>query len=314
LYDRSDSKMDSESITEDAEEKDKDRFFKSVVGLLTKIDKKLEPKLSDAKLSSQEDILEAGKHNLDAKIKAMIDSAIKESTQNVTPIEDANNADDGLGFPDIDLDLPGRKGSLGKKGGTLGRLGKGALRAARFIPTAGLVVGVGMAAYEGISGWNDAEQILGIKDRDATTGEKAASALAGIAEGITLGLIDKQVAAKFLTDESNIAPGKPVNQEPIYDAMGNFVGMENVDDVPASPDKLEAVNEKVEILDDASDALRRVENQQRALEKASTDDSGTNGPSINTVNNVTNQTLYAPRRYPNNTEVSFNRYISSAFA
>jgi hypothetical protein len=37
LYDRSDSKMDSESITEDAEEKDKDRFFKSVVGLLTKI-------------------------------------------------------------------------------------------------------------------------------------------------------------------------------------------------------------------------------------------------------------------------------------
>jgi hypothetical protein len=87
-----------------------------------------------------------------------------------------------------------------------------------------------------------------------------------------------------------------------------------VDDVPASPDKLEAVNENVEILDDASDALRRVENQQRVLEKASTDASGTNGPSINTVNNVTNQTLYAPRRYPNNTEVSFNRYISSAFA
>jgi hypothetical protein len=193
-------------------------------------------------------------------------------------------------------------------------LGKGALRAARFIPQAALIAGVGMAAYDGVSGWNDAEQILGIKDREATTGEKAASALAGIAEGITLGLIDKQVAAKFLTDESKIAPGKPINQEPIYDAMGNFVGMENVDDVPASPDKLEAVNEKVEILDDATDALRRVENQQRSLEKANTDDSGTNGPSINTVNNVTNQTLYAPRRYPNNTEVSFNRYISSAFA
>lgn len=57
---------------------------------------------------------------------------------------------------------------------------------------------LGMAAYDGITGFNKASENLDIDGREATTGEKMASAGGSILSGLTFGLVDEKTLSKSL--------------------------------------------------------------------------------------------------------------------
>lgn len=83
---------------------------------------------------------------------------------------------------------------------------KGALKAAKFIPGVGLVAGGISAGIDGVSGYNDAENILDIKGREATTTEKLGAGAASVASGLTFGLVDsKTIAGKASSIGSSIS-------------------------------------------------------------------------------------------------------------
>ena len=101
----------------------------------------------------------------------------------------------------------GRRGVLGAVSGIAGSAGgmaSGALslgsRAAglgvRAVPVIGQIAALGMAAYDGVEGWNDQnlhKQAFGLAEgQEATTGQKASSALAGILDmgGLTTGALN----------------------------------------------------------------------------------------------------------------------------
>ena len=102
-------------------------------------------------------------------------------------------------------------GTMGKLAGktlgkniTKGLLLKGGLKAAgrlggqalKFIPGLGLIATAGMGVIDGISGWRNAGQNLGIAEEDLTFGDKVSGALGGIASGLTFGLLGQDTATK----------------------------------------------------------------------------------------------------------------------
>lgn len=89
-------------------------------------------------------------------------------------------------------------GFLGKAGGLAkGILGKAALPLA-----------AGMAVYDGVTGYRDAAENLGIEGREATTGEKASSAAGSVVSGLTFGLLDKKTASKGIASFFGAGPDK----------------------------------------------------------------------------------------------------------
>lgn len=74
----------------------------------------------------------------------------------------------------------GKAANIGGKAVSLGS--KGALGAAKAIPVAGQILTAGMAVYDGVNGWNDAEmhkEAFGLEEgQEASTGQKASAAAA----------------------------------------------------------------------------------------------------------------------------------------
>lgn len=188
-------------------------------------------------------------------------------------------------------------------GAGLGKVLRASASALKVAGPIGLAASVGMGAYDAYNGWNDAASTLGIEGREATFSEKLASSAGGAIEGMSFGLIDKESAAKWLApsnDPKNLSPAQRQLLEK------NVAPKDVLSDRP-----LTLNDDKVATLNTASDALRRIENQQRASEK--TEVSGA-PVQVNTNNTTTNQSIFGSRRSPNNTEISFNRYISGAMA
>jgi hypothetical protein len=91
--------------------------------------------------------------------------------------------------------VPGvAKAGLGAAKGVLGKLGPIAM--------------LGMAAYDGISGYNKAGENLDIEGREATTGEKLASAGGSILSGLSFGLLDEKSMSKGIANLVGAGPEK----------------------------------------------------------------------------------------------------------
>lgn len=82
--------------------------------------------------------------------------------------------------------------------GFASKAGAVAKGAGRFIPGVGTVLAVGGAAYGAYQGAKNAEETLGIKGREATTGEKIASGAGGALSALTFGLLSAETASKGL--------------------------------------------------------------------------------------------------------------------
>lgn len=87
-------------------------------------------------------------------------------------------------------------GGLSKLGGfAKGALGK-----------LGPVAMAGMAAYDAVSGFNEAGANLGIEGREATLGEKLSSAAGSAASGLTFGMLGKDTASKGIASFFGAGP------------------------------------------------------------------------------------------------------------
>nr|DAR64705.1 MAG TPA: hypothetical protein [Caudoviricetes sp.] len=83
---------------------------------------------------------------------------------------------------------------VGKAGRGLMSVGKGA---ARLLGKAALPLAAIMAAKDGFDGWNNAASNFDLKEgQEATTGQKASSAVGGVVSGLTMGLVDEKKAAQ----------------------------------------------------------------------------------------------------------------------
>ena len=92
-------------------------------------------------------------------------------------------------------------GVLGKSAGGLAKMGglaaRGAGGALKALPVVGQIAMAGMAAYDGIKGWNKAGENFGLKEGEkATTGQKLSSATGSILSGLSFGLLDEQKMTK----------------------------------------------------------------------------------------------------------------------
>jgi hypothetical protein len=76
----------------------------------------------------------------------------------------------------------------------------GAKQATKAIPFIGEAVMAGLAGFDAYKSYNDAENVLDIKGRKATTGEKIEAGAGGAVESLSFGLIDKKKTAKWLDD------------------------------------------------------------------------------------------------------------------
>jgi hypothetical protein len=84
-------------------------------------------------------------------------------------------------------DKPGKKGIGGR---ILSSVGK----AARFLGPAAAIAG---AAYSGVSGYQNTNENFDVEEgKEATTGQKVASTLGGVASGLTFGLLDEKSASQ----------------------------------------------------------------------------------------------------------------------
>lgn len=104
---------------------------------------------------------------------------------------------------------------FGKKAvGTLEKIGiKGATKAgikglaagAKIIPGVGLAVAGGMAAADAYEGYQHAGENLGIKGRQATTGEKWSSAAGSALSGLSFGLIGADTISKSIAHATGVS-------------------------------------------------------------------------------------------------------------
>jgi hypothetical protein len=76
----------------------------------------------------------------------------------------------------------------------------GAKQATKAIPFIGEAVMAGLSGFDAYKSYNDAENVLDIKGRKATTGEKIEAGAGGAVESLSFGLIDKKKTAKWLDD------------------------------------------------------------------------------------------------------------------
>lgn len=89
---------------------------------------------------------------------------------------------------------------------TASKVGSGIAKVAKFLPGVGLAVTAGMAAYEGVQGFTNAEDTLGIEGREATIGEKVSAAGGSIVEGLSFGLVSGKSAGNFFAGMFGAGP------------------------------------------------------------------------------------------------------------
>jgi hypothetical protein len=136
----------------------------------------------------------------------------------------SQGGDSGFGLGDL-LDIGTLRGRRGRRGGTRtkpktkpkGRLkgigqglktaGKTVGKFAKFIPGVGAVVAGGMAAYDGVSGYQNAGEILDLKEgEEATTGQKLSAAAGSVVSGLTFGLVDEKKVAQGIASATGAGP------------------------------------------------------------------------------------------------------------
>jgi len=177
------------------------------------------------------------KHASRYKANGNLLSGIKKAGQNYS--DDSDDSDDSDGSSNLGGYLAGRdkkekkkgknkapkktsngKNKTSKKGpkkalvkGAAG-MAKGALRMARFLGPIGVAITAGMAIYDGVQGWDDAEGQLGIKG-DASTTNKMSSAMGGVISGLSFGLLDSKDTSKGI---NNLFGGNDIIDK--YEKMG----------------------------------------------------------------------------------------------
>ena len=178
-------------------------------------------------------------------------------------------------------------GFLSKAGGVAkGILGKAALPLA-----------AGMAVYDGVTGYKDAAENLGVEGREATTGEKASSAAGSIVSGLTFGLLDKKTASKGIASFFGAGPSQssPTAMRPTNDSPANLA---TVAGAPA-PRSADVVYNKSS------------ENAAAAQQPPAQAPVVINAPTTNSVQQTQN---YAPKSPPRNTESSYQQYNRSKYS
>lgn len=172
--------------------------------------------------------------------------------------------------------LPGIASGAMKGIGKLGGLAKGALG------KLGPVAMAAMAAYDGVQGYQNAAENLGIEGREATTGEKFSSAAGGIASGLTFGLLDEKSASK---------------------GIASFFG--------AGPEKAPTPTRVAQAAELATqrEVMRQMENEDRKKEMAPP--AVINNAPTSIVNNKTTNVQRVPVR---NTEPTYNTRLRTYFA
>ena len=137
---------------------------------------------------------------------------------------------------DAGTDVVTKKPSLATK--ALGGLGKVGNLAKGVLGKLGPVAMAGMAAYDAVSGFNEAGANLGIEGRDATLGEKLSSAAGSAASGLTFGLLSKDTASKGIASMFGAGPDAEKT------SMPNRVSQTGA--LAASTDDLQMMSEKKE--------------------------------------------------------------------
>jgi len=81
----------------------------------------------------------------------------------------------------------------------LGKLGKGALRFMRFAGPVGIAITAGLAISDGLDGWDNAAEELGM-DGELSVGNKASAALGAVVSGISFGRLDSANLSKGINN------------------------------------------------------------------------------------------------------------------
>ena len=137
---------------------------------------------------------------------------------------------------DAGTDAVTKKPSVATK--ALGGLSKFGGLAKGVLGKLGPVAMAGMAAYDAVSGFNEAGANLGIEGRDATIGEKLSSAAGSAASGLTFGLLSKETASKGVASMFGAGPDAEKT------SMPNRVSQTGA--LAASTDDLQMMSEKKE--------------------------------------------------------------------
>lgn len=237
---------------------------------------------------------------------------LKKIEENTRPTQSADQATQPTqqsdGGPGI-LDMAGALGKRGLKAasGAIGRAGKGiastvgsvATKAApaaggllkgagRVLGKAALPLAAGMALYDGVTGYQDAAENLGIEGREATTGEKASSAAGSVVSGLTFGLVDKKDASKGIANffgagpdkkDGAIQPGKAVDAAAVEASAGDMIYNRSGENVSAAMAPTIAPQSTI----------------------------------VNAPTTVSNTTNVAPMSPPRNTESAYRSYNRSRF-
>jgi len=111
----------------------------------------------------------------------------------------------------------------------IGKIGKNALRLARVAGPIGLIIGAGIAVYDGIGGWERAAENLGKTEEELTIANKAASSAGAVISGLTFGLAEEEDAAQGI---NNLIGGNDVIEK--YEDLGiidhDVIGDSEIDD------------------------------------------------------------------------------------
>lgn len=148
------------------------------------------------------------------------------------------------GSSDIMDGLGGRGGVKGKDKSKptakpTSKIAEGASKAARFakaIPGVGLAAAAGMGVYDAVTGFSDegVAENLGIEGRQATFGEKMASAGGSVISGLTFGLMDKKAASRGIAGLFGAGPDEKAAATPSESTAG-AIAAANVGKNPSVP-------------------------------------------------------------------------------
>jgi len=180
--------------------------------------------------------------------------------------------------------MPARDPKTGrfiKKASGMGKLAKGALRFAKFAGPLGAVIGAGMAISDGIDGYNNAGENLGIDEENITTANKASSAAGSAISGLTFGLADAGETSKGI---NNLTGGNPIIEK--YENMGiidhDTIGNSEITSWSRLVKLKETEIQEIIKIDDWSDEdmakLRMIRTQKAAEERVPTDESAKKAP------------------------------------
>jgi hypothetical protein len=254
--------------------------------------------LAKSVTASAVDLADAGVKKVSPIVNTTVDKAASIGTKGTLTASADKLADVGASTLTKGAEITKTVGtpaatSLSKGAGTIAKFGMKALKA---VPLIGTAVAAADAAYSGFNGWNDAKDTLGIDGREATTGEKLASASGGVIESLSFGLIDKQKAAKWLAPEKKMDMAS--SERASLDSSKIKTIREETTAVP-----------RQDVLETASKELSKMEKMRDTQVASSTG-------STNVINNtsVNNQTIMPTRHNPRNDEFSFNRYLTKTFA